>query len=118
MRGFDFLSYTGTGSNARLFINEVKNVTVRVRGSKFTVFGLGWGGGPVFTEAVLNAQTAILNHGLDKATTEALLRQLSPGGNAAIRLIGNSAKKTYFAPSVLERIGHATGFIVGEGFSL
>jgi hypothetical protein len=118
MRGFDFLSFTGTGSNSRLFINEVKNVTGRARGSKFTVFGLGWGGSSVFDKALDQAQRAISNAGLDKATTDALLRQLRPGGNAAIRLIGNAAKKTHFAPSVLERIRHATGFIVGEGFSL
>jgi hypothetical protein len=111
------VSFSGTGRNAKLFINEVKNVTGRVRGSKFTVFGLGWGGGGVFDDAIVQSRKAIATAGLDKTTRKVLLDQLE-NKTATIRLIGNSAKGTSFASSVIERVRYATKFISIEGFNL
>ena len=115
-RGFDFLSFTGTGRDARLFINEVKNVTGRVASSSFSTFGLGRSGVKTFREAVGFAQAAIDNAGLDNATRLTLLNQVVPGGGAAVRLIGSQAKGTVFNPFVNDLIGQTTNFITGEGF--
>ncbi len=115
-RGFDFLSFTGTGKNARLFINEVKNVAGKVATRSFSTFGLGKSGLKSFNQSLGFATEAINSAGLGRATTNALLNQLAPGGNAAIRLIGSQAKGTVFNPFVNDLIGQTTNFITGEGF--
>ncbi len=117
-KGFDFISFTGTGKNSRLFINEVKNVTGKVASSSFSVFGLGKSQLKSFDNALSLARTAIYDAGLDKRTRDALIDQLLPGGGAAIRLIGSQSKGTVFNPYVNDLIGKTTGFITGEGFHL
>ncbi len=114
-RGFDFLSFKGWGSTARLFINEVKNYSSAVPLGKFTTFGFGPSGMATYDQAMRVAESAIMEAGLDRDTTLALLSQLRNGG-AAIRLIGGP--ETQFSANVLEQIGQQTGFITGQGFTL
>ena len=122
-RGFDFISFSGTGANAKLFINEVKFVTGRARSRKFSVFNVGKTAGGKdrtgnFDTALGIARDAIIDLDLDRITRDALLRQLRPNGSAVIRLIGSTDKATHFDPKIIERIGKATGFVAGEGFNL
>jgi hypothetical protein len=113
--GFDFASYTGKGAEARLFLNEVKSGSSRLRPSGFTTFGLGKSGEKTFRAAMLHAREAIEGAGLDQATTEALVDQLL-NRQARVRLIGGAG--TVFDPRITQRIGETTGFVTGEGFRL
>lgn len=114
-RGFDFLSFTGRGFEARLFINEVKLEAGRVGSRRFTTFGLGRSGMRTFDEAMRVAQQRIASSGVDFATQQALLGHLR-GGTANIRLIGG--RNTIFDPQINQVIGSRTGFIIGQGFTL
>ncbi|MDP9191460.1 MAG: Ig-like domain-containing protein [Acidobacteriota bacterium] len=114
-RGFDFLSFSGEGANARLFINEVKHEGGRVGSRRFTSFGLGRSGMQTFDDAFRVAQQRIARAGFDRATQEALLGQLR-SRTARIRLIGG--QRTVFDPLINQAIGARTGFITGQGFML
>lgn len=108
LRGFDFLSYKGTGSKAQLYINEVKLYHGEVPERSFTVFGLGKGGRPVFREALQVARRRI-NAIPDKATREVLLKQLD-NGSAIIRIIQGPA--TTVPEKTLSSVARATGLAV------
>jgi hypothetical protein len=110
--GFDFLSFTGKGSAARLFINEVKKVSGAVAATKFSTLGLGRSGRTTLRQALDDAEAAIIRAGLDDLTTRTLVAQLRSGAN--VRLIGRA--DTIFNPHILEQIGSATGLITGQGF--
>jgi hypothetical protein len=117
-RGFDFASFTGQGANAKLFINEVKNVAGEVAARSFSALGLGKSGVKSFEKALDATRRAVRAAGLDAATEQALLRQLQKGGSAVVRVIGSQAKGTVFDPNVLEAIGKTTKYIAGHGFNL
>jgi RHS repeat-associated protein len=114
-RGFDFLSFTGSGSEVRLFINEVKHYTGRVGSRRFATFGLGRSGQRTFREAMAVAEQRIVTSSLDFATQRALISQLR-SGRARVRLIGG--RNTVFDPHVMQRLGERTGFLTGQGFTL
>lgn len=116
VRGFDFLSVQGTGADAQLFINEVKDEIGRVGSRRFTTFGLGKSGKAPFDEAFKVARDRILaDPRFDRVTRQTLLGQLE-NRTAKIRLIGGAA--TRFDPDIMNRIGQATGFSVEEGHLL
>jgi hypothetical protein len=111
-KGFDFLSIKGSGQNAQLFINEVKDEFGRVGSRRFTALGLGKLGLATFNQATDVAEQAIRSSAnLDPQTKATVLRQLRSGG-AKIRLIGS--ENTNFAPDVIRKIERFTGFVVEE----
>ncbi len=111
-RGIDFLSYTGIGKKAQLFLNEVKAYSNLVPSSKFTAFGLGKGGPRILELNIQQAERAIRRAGLDQATTRSLIRQIHDQ-TAQIRLIG---PKSVFDPLVTNFLQSQTGFPVRVGF--
>ena len=104
--GFDFLSVSGQGRNAKLVINEVKNVTGKVPTRNFTTFGLGDVSRAKSTvgNAVEQARKAIKNApNIDSTTKDALLDQLRRG-RFEVRVIGNKAKGTSVNKDVRRQI--------------
>lgn len=115
--GIDFLSFTGRGKDARLFINSVKRWSGEVPAASFSEFGLG-GGTPArqlanMKKAFKEAANAIQSAGFDSDTAATLVSQLRDY-TARIRIIRGT--NTTIAPEVLEDIGRRTGYIAGEGF--
>jgi hypothetical protein len=112
--GFDSLSYTGTGKDAKLFINDAKNVVGEVTVEDFRSFGLsgktGKGYHPppdTLARSKRIAQEAIESQVKDRATREALLDQLNGvgGAKATVRII---------APKGTPPISEATAQTVAE----
>lgn len=103
--GFDFLSFTGTGTSAQLTINEVKNELGRVSGSKFTAFGQGRSGLRTLERNIRAGERAIMGAGLDRATRQTLLDQLrGRAGQANVRVIGSLGKETAVSSGVARDI--------------
>jgi hypothetical protein len=87
-KGFDFLSYTGTGKDAKLFINEAKAYNGNVTETAFSCFGMGRRAKPTtLNESIKLAREAIIKQVPDAATREALLAQLD-NKTATVRLFG------------------------------
>jgi hypothetical protein len=92
-RGFDSLSYTGTGKQAKLYINDAKNYQGAVKEKDFSAFGLsGKNGRPgakprdTLKESMDKAEDAIRAQVKDVATRDELIRQLR-GKSATVRIV-------------------------------
>src|SRR5262249_1496878 len=93
-RGFDSLSYTGTGKQAKLYINDAKDYKGAVTETDFSAFGLsGKKGRPgaklpdTLKESMRRAEAAINEQVKDVATRDELIRQLR-AKEATVRIIG------------------------------
>jgi hypothetical protein len=116
-RGFDFLSFSGKGKDAKLYINEVKNWRGDVPANAFTALGTK---NPAQLQKSLEAaENAIKNaKNLDPETKTALLAQLYKRGASGprIRLYGNS--KTTASNETFGTIESSTGLTISDFFLL
>jgi hypothetical protein len=108
--GFDFVSITGSGQGAQLFINEVKNVLGNV--SNVSALGLSRSGR--ITESTLARNIAVAEERILEAarlgritdeTASVVLNQLKTEG-AVVRIIGNS--QTTMSSSTFTALYQAT----------
>ncbi len=117
--GFDFISWTGTGKNAKLFINEVKAVNGKVRLGTITAFGFGSRGKDQVTrnvqETIKSIDKARRRGRIDLATATALQDQLR-SKTAKVRMIGLQGA-TKFPDNLRMNMRGFSGFYMASGNS-
>ena len=110
--GFDFLSYQQLPNGQyQLFITEVKRFSNPISATRFTAFGLGRGGSPVF-ERNLDSARAQIQEITDQNIRVALLDQLD-NQTALIRVV---ARRGLVDNNVVNFIKDQTGFLTRLGY--